>query len=217
MVKSLYLTFFTLLLLFSNRVFSQTDSTKSEIQKEALQMRETLNKYLSNQLLTNEGTGNSNVKATLVDSISTLISKQHMELELLKTSLKDIEKAMDEIRQKQQALESSDILVSGVKSLGTNSLELFFSFDGAKLTEQQILTLNRFIGNQKISQIELTGYSDWVGSERYNKKLGKRRCNSVKQSIFRKGIKVVFAEPIVLAENSFSDASFCRKVLVILK
>jgi outer membrane protein OmpA-like peptidoglycan-associated protein len=214
MIRSLQVLFLALLFLVSNNAISQTDSSKVQIQKEAIQMRETLNKYLSSQLLSTEGSSNSDVKASLVDSISTLISKQHLELELLKSSLKEMESSLSQISQKQEAIESSEVLVSGVRKIGTKSLELYFPFNSYSLTSQQTATLNRFLGNQKYSQIELTGFSDWVGSDAYNTKLGKRRCNAVKQNIRNAASKIVVLDPVIIPETSNKEAMFCRKVLI---
>ncbi len=216
MIKVLPIVYLSLLLFAGNSVLAQTDTSRMEIQKQAVQMRETLNKYLSNQLLTTEGTGKPAVKVALIDSISDIISRQHLELELLKSGLKDIEKSIAEVRQHQLAAEGSDALVAGAKQIDENQLVLYFPFDVANLTPQQVVTLNRFIAKRKLKQIELSGYSDWMGSENYNKKLGRRRCNSVKQHIYRKDVKIALANPVLCTEANNVEPFYCRKVVIVV-
>ncbi|MDZ4667749.1 MAG: OmpA family protein [bacterium] len=217
MIKGLRIICISLLLITGSSALAQTDSSKAQIQKEALQMRATLNKYLSDQLLTNDLGGKSDVKSAVIDSISNIIAHQKVELEMLKLSIQGIEKVISDVKQQQLASEGSNILIVGAKRLDENQLELYFPFDGSSLTSAQIVTLDKFFANRKAKKVQLTGYSDWVGTEKYNKKLAQRRCNSVKQNIPVSSMNIAMAEPIVAVELSISDASYFRKVLISIK
>jgi outer membrane protein OmpA-like peptidoglycan-associated protein len=215
MIKFLRIICFAQILLLSNVIMAQTDSSKAEIQKEAIQMRATVNKYLSDQLLTNDVGGKGDVKLAVIDSIANIIAQQKAELEMLKLSLQGIEKVVNEVKKQQIVSESSDIFLSGVKRLEENQLELYFPFDVYSLSNSQIIALNKFLSNRKIEKIQLTGYSDWVGTEKYNKRLAKRRGLNVKQNIHSSG-KITLSNPVVSAETNSKDASYFRKVVVVI-
>jgi OOP family OmpA-OmpF porin len=73
----------------------------------------------------------------------------------------------------------------------TMSATKMFAFDSAKLTadtpklDEIAAALN---ANPSIDNVVITGYTDRLGSDKYNQKLSERRANSVKEYLVGKGI-----------------------------
>ena len=66
-----------------------------------------------------------------------------------------------------------------------------FAFDSAKLNPNQpkldeLATL--LVNNPSVGNVTITGYTDRLGSEKYNQKLSEQRANSVKQYLVGKGV-----------------------------
>ena len=66
-----------------------------------------------------------------------------------------------------------------------------FGFDSAKLNSNQpkldeIATLLN--NNPTINDVTIAGYTDRLGSDKYNQKLSERRANSVKEYLVGKGV-----------------------------
>jgi peptidoglycan-associated lipoprotein len=70
---------------------------------------------------------------------------------------------------------------------------IFFEYNSSKITEEAIAILNDEIlpkiKNSKAAKIKIEGYCDERGSASYNKKLGKKRADSVKAYLVKNGVK----------------------------
>lgn len=211
--KSRVVLTFILVVISALHVIAQTEGEKKQIQKEAIQMRENLNKYLSDKLLIKQTVGCAN--CMLIDSVSTIISKQYEELEMLKKSVEEMSATLKALKSRQEQIIKTSILASGIRSVNDTILELYFAFDSYSVSVDQKNALNKLIGNREIRQVELSGYCDNTGTEAYNRKLSRKRCNAVKRSITRRFVKVKMNKYQVCDDLS-DDPMFCRKVVIVL-
>lgn len=72
---------------------------------------------------------------------------------------------------------------------------VYFDFDHSDLTERAKATLDNTAGainglTQKYPdlKVDLSGHTDWIGTEGYNQSLSERRADTVKQYLTRKGV-----------------------------
>jgi OOP family OmpA-OmpF porin len=73
----------------------------------------------------------------------------------------------------------------------TMSAESLFAFDSAKLSMPQPKLddiANTLQQNPNINDITITGYTDRLGSKKYNQKLSERRANAVREYLVSKGV-----------------------------
>lgn len=217
MTKILRFLFVFYLLFVGLNLTAQTDSANMQIQKEALQMRETLNQYLSDKLLVKPTNKNVATRTTLIDSICEVISQQYQEMEMLKQNYSQIAVSVAGVKSAQENILKSNVLLDGIKRVNDTILEVYFAFDSDYLSANQQQVIHKFIGRKSIKGITLSGYCDYVGNEKYNQNLSKKRCLAVKRCITRKQIKVNINsfEPCNL--NNRNDALFCRKVVIVLE
>jgi OOP family OmpA-OmpF porin len=71
------------------------------------------------------------------------------------------------------------------------SAESLFAFDSAKLSMPQPKLddiANVLQQNPTINDITITGYTDRLGSPKYNQKLSERRANAVREYLMSKGV-----------------------------
>jgi outer membrane protein OmpA-like peptidoglycan-associated protein len=71
------------------------------------------------------------------------------------------------------------------------SYQVFFEFNKSDLTPQAVAivdTAARNAGPAKVTQIEVTGHTDTVGSDAYNLRLSRRRAESVGAELEKQGI-----------------------------
>ncbi|MGI8599900.1 MAG: OmpA family protein [Chitinophagaceae bacterium] len=77
-------------------------------------------------------------------------------------------------------------------SQNTDTVLVLFPFNKSELTSSEILSLNRFINNQKQysgkSYIELRGHTDLIGTVAYNQVLSEKRVSSVLNYLVQNGI-----------------------------
>lgn len=76
------------------------------------------------------------------------------------------------------------------EKISMSATELF-AFDSAKLNPNQpkldeLATL--LVNNPSVGNVTITGYTDRLGSDKYNQKLSEQRANSVKQYLVGKGV-----------------------------
>lgn len=193
------------------------DSSNAEITKQAVEMRETLNKYLADKLLIDDKKGaSSTTNSKVVDSILALITKQQHDLENLRKALMAVEQKVDNVGKKQQTAETEAILSGGLWRVSENQLNVYFPFDGAQLTPHQIAAIHRFIGKRKIKTIHLTGFTDWIGTEKHNYNLAVLRTKEVKRVIERTEVQVKSGVDIGCKSSDPNGASLCRKVEIVL-
>lgn len=235
----------TLFLLFGLPfvVFSQTskkDSSSAEIKKQALEMREKLNKYMAEKLGTTENGGTTVTPgmSVLLDSVADMLTKQQAEIEALKAKFSEIEVMKTRLTLLESDVQNGTIggkvnsakpkksgkgfkLVDSAMSLAgsttikdEHTLILYFSFDKFDLSETQIRDVKDFVaGHKKIDNINIKGYTDWRGTEQYNQKLCINRSFAVKKVIKRKGARISLAAATNCnAEVAGGVPQFCRKV-----
>ena len=68
---------------------------------------------------------------------------------------------------------------------------IFFKFDDYKIKDESIQRMNALISQlKKVRNIKLViyGYTDRIGTNRYNNKLAKRRINAVKKMLINSGV-----------------------------
>lgn len=219
---------------------SPRDSSTSEIQKQALEMREKLNKYMAERLLLEEQKNDPALRS-FVDSVSNQLYQQQEEIEKLKEQFKRLEEALinggtytpgdgSAIPVKQagagrngkpaaQDQENGQVYPT-FQRYGDKQLNLYFAFDEYKLSKEQITELRAFLKGKKIRRVTVNGYTDWKGTEKHNATLGDKRCKSV--------VRILNQLIIHYATNSNHNcdnnndyspekARWCRRVEVIIR
>lgn len=216
-------------------VFAQKENDQAEIQKQAVEMREKINKYMADKLLVEEKKKDSSVHQ-VIDSISQKLAEQHLEIERLKQQFAKIEQALisgdfsklngstqngvvpNAIQTYDQERDSIAVR-NGFQYHGDKQLNLYFPFDRYGLTRGQKEELRKFLAGKNIKLVYVSGYTDWIGTENHNFELGKNRCNTV--------IKILNEMVIHYKVNSdfkcnnYSDfssrkARWCRRVEIVI-
>lgn len=192
----------TLVLLLSGLdAYSQTkDSSNAEIKKQALEMREKLNKYMADKLMVEEVKKDTGLKV-FFDSISLQLHNQKEEIEKLKQQFNRLEQALinGEVytseggHQKGKGRkgrggsydgateeEDSIVLVQGFQRYGERQLNLYFAFDSYTLSKKQKQAVADFIkGKQITKRVTIQGFTDWMGTESHNATLAENRCKAL--------------------------------------
>ncbi len=81
---------------------------------------------------------------------------------------------------------------------------LFFAFDSSFIAADEMQKLDEivtFVREHPIFSIHLTGYTDTVGTERYNKGLARRRNNSVERALRHLGVPTSTAILVAVGED----------------
>ena len=79
-------------------------------------------------------------------------------------------------------------------SYAKDTLNLYYDIDQSVLTTDHKKTLNTVIGKKEtISKVEITGYTDYLGSNEYNLNLSKGRARGVKNYLKNSGITNAFS------------------------
>ena len=109
------------------------------------------------------------------------------------------------------------------KIMGLNIAFKYKSFDVTKKSEKNIKILTKFLNENPSYEVKISGYTDNVGSARYNKKLSLKRANKVKELIAEDGISedrvhaVGKGEDNPIADNSTSKGrAKNRRIEIIL-
>jgi outer membrane protein OmpA-like peptidoglycan-associated protein len=108
------------------------------------------------------------------------------------------------------------------ESLESDAFEITFEFDSDKITEESYPVIDMlivFMKDHEDIEIELAGFTDHIGNERYNNELALRRAGAVKKYMTDKGtppnrIKILgFGErmPVVIGEDK-KDLQMNRRV-----
>ena len=211
-----------LLACYAGHAQTQRDSNNAEIKKQALEMRERVNKYMADKLMeqpaTPNGGGTLNAATkSMIDSIANLIALQQAQISQLATNFTELKKAVETVAKKQVNAEIKDVLEAGFQMVGPNQLILYFPFDGYQLNAAQIKVLGKFMGAKQIKSITLKGYTDWVGTERHNSALAKFRCGNVALNIGKRCTNIkqeVFIN--CSTEDRNVKTQLCRKVEIYL-
>jgi outer membrane protein OmpA-like peptidoglycan-associated protein len=211
-----------LLVCYTSHAQTQRDSNNAEIKKQALEMRERVNKYMADKLMEQPATpsvlGTLNAATqSMIDSIANLIALQQAQINQLSTNFKELKQAVETVAKKQVNAEVKDVLEAGFRLVGPDQLIVYFPFDGYQLNAAQIKVLGKFMGNKRIKSITLKGYTDWVGTERHNSSLAKFRCSNVALNI---GKRCTNIRQEVFINCSLEDRNvktqLCRKVEIYL-
>lgn len=94
--------------------------------------------------------------------------------------------------------------------------DVLFAFDKAELTSEGMAILDNAAsvvnsGEYKSLRINVSGHTDWVGSEGYNQALSERRANAVKAYLVKKGVDgsrirtFAFGETTPVADNDSEE------------
>lgn len=213
------------LVMLSAASFAQTkkDTTTADIKKEAMQMRETVNKYLADKLQTEQEKtvgGPLDAKtAAFLDSIAKVLTNQQLQLNSLTTDFKAMEQKVDKVTKRVEKAATNNGPVTGVTKLSETVLVLYFPFDGHQLTPYQIAALNKFIGKKKYKSITIKAYTDWNGTEKHNSSLSHRRGQEVRRTMEVTTAKIkneYFTNCDNLNEFGEKQSYLCRKVEVVL-
>lgn len=197
---SIALTF--ILLLAGLGAYSQTkDSSNAEIKKQAMEMREKLNKYMADKLMTEDVKKDPALKV-FFDSISTQLHSQQEEIDRLKQQFNRLEQALlngeaynaEGGNQKGAGRkkrgggayegsteeEDSTVLVQGFQRYGERQLNLYFAFDSYTLSKKQKQAIADFLKGKQISKrVTVQGFTDWMGTESHNATLAENRCKAL--------------------------------------
>lgn len=210
-----------LLVCYTSNAQTQRDSNNAEIKKQALEMRERVNKYMADKLMEQPATGNAGTlnaaTKSMIDSIAGLIATQQAQLNQLATNFTELKKAVETVSKKQANAEIKDVLEAGYQLVGPNQLVLYFPFDGYQLNAAQIKVLGKFMGTKRIKSMTLKGYTDWVGTERHNSALAKFRCGNVALNIGKRCTNI--KQEIFIncsTEDRNVKTQLCRKVEIFL-
>lgn len=219
------LSLIAFLLMLSVVSFAQTkkDTTTADIKKEAMQLRETVNKYLSDKLQTEQEKttgGPLDAKtAAFLDSIANVLTNQQLQINTLSTSFKTMEQKVDKITKRVEKGMTNNGPVTGVEKKSETELILYFPFDGHQLTPYQIAALNKFIGKKKYQSISIRAYTDWNGTEKHNNSLANRRGLEVRRTMEVTTAKIkneYFTNCDTVSETGEKQSYLCRKVEIIL-
>ena len=69
--------------------------------------------------------------------------------------------------------------------------DVLFDFDKSNIKPEAAVILDRlvvFMNENKDKRVNLSGYTDSIGTEKYNQALSERRANSAKDYITKKGV-----------------------------
>lgn len=225
---------FYLLLVFLvfgfSQIYAQTqrDSSNDEIKQQALEMRVKLKKYLADNLM-EEGKKDTGIQV-FIDSISHVISKQQQDINELNEKLNEMIKL----------IQSGGLAGSGTTSQGfqqnlmvrelvkgkthhlvnQNQLNIYFPFDSYTLSKDQLIVIQEFIKSKKAKSVSLAGFTDWMGSEQYNKNLAINRANAVKNELSEFGLTIEVISNSICNNNCVYNehtAQWCRRVEIIIR
>jgi OOP family OmpA-OmpF porin len=73
--------------------------------------------------------------------------------------------------------------------------DVHFAFDKSSLTpyaqaslDNDVPTINKLAGSFPSLKVDISGHTDWIGTDAYNQALSERRANAVKDYLVRKGV-----------------------------
>ena len=107
---------------------------------------------------------------------------------------------------------------------GLNNKNILFDFDKSALKTGGITTLNNIaeaLNNHDGFGVELSGYTDYVGSKAYNMGLSERRVNSAADYLVGKGVQknkiktMFFGEDNPVEDNSTKEGRAENRRVVI--
>ena len=85
------------------------------------------------------------------------------------------------------------LLLSATANAQTEKLIIYFDFDKSVITPEaagKIDSLVQLVQSHNLSQLQIKGHCDKIGSNEYNDKLSERRANAVKDYLLNKGVNV---------------------------
>lgn len=232
MINKLSKVLLLLLLVFGYSNFSvvaqsQKDSSNLEIKKQALEMREKLNVYLADKLDEDKNIKLSGQFSGLVnDSLLKIIALQSNELQVLREKYKNLEVLVEYLNSYNQmsAEKSTGPFIN--PSTGANyiqyankQLNLYFAINSFTLNENQISVLTAFLNNAKSKKASLVVYTDWQGTTKTNKFIGRKRAKSVTQ-ILKKKVKNYTLNINTNCNKNMANeglnAQWCRRIEIVL-
>jgi outer membrane protein OmpA-like peptidoglycan-associated protein len=211
-------------LLLSSQAFSQKkDADNQQIQREAVEMRNKINKYMSEKLILND------VPAVGLDSTNQTLFNQRAEIDYLRERLQKLEelvkmqliknnKKIDAFHYSEDATTDDliDIVPGTYVHIGEKKLLLFYAFDSHKLNKQQIGAIKVFFHNKNTTNIQVNAFTDIFGSDNYNNKLADKRCKAVIKQLPDKKANTNISTEAGCGQLNRIDSRKCRRVEIIL-
>lgn len=153
----------------------------------------------------------NNIDNKLINSFeenNKAISKLQKENEKLKDMINTLTNDIQEIKNKNIKVNKDNYIVDN------------FEFNKYKLSSKQKENISAFVKNKDLnSKIVVIGYTDLIGNEKYNLKLGLKRASSVKEYLISLGFDKNNIEELSFGYNKISNKedNKLRKVEVIFK
>lgn len=204
---------------------NKRDSSNAEIKQQALEMREKLNKYLADNLLEEQIKKDTGIRY-FFDSLSIVVTKQQQEINKLQAKFEQLEKHLSaggissgSPKQRRERMLADMARGVAFHWVNDHQLNLYFPFDSYEFTAEQEAELRSLLTSQKRMRVKISGYTDWVGAEKHNKKLARNRCSSAEKLC--KELKVTYSisgYSKCETQDIYSDesAKWCRRVEVIV-
>lgn len=212
------------------------DSSNAEIKKQAMEMREKLNKYMADKLMVDDAKKNPALN-DLLDSISMQLHSQQEEIDKLKQQFNRLEQALMNgsgyipengklnksgkwVREGSTEEEDSIVLAQGFQRYGDRQLNLYFAFDSYTLSKSQKKEIADFMKGKTITKrVTVQGFTDWKGTEKYNAGLAENRCKALIKRL--NILKIHYKTSTrfkcdVNNEYTPSKAQWCRRVELII-
>jgi outer membrane protein OmpA-like peptidoglycan-associated protein len=213
--------------LMSYQAFSQkkeaNNGNSEQIKQEAVEMRNKVNKYMSEKLILNEAPSSAS------ESLSNTIIQQRAEIDKLMERLQKLEmlvntqlinnsKKIDAHHYSEHATidDLTDVVPGSYAHIGEKKLLLFYAFDSHRLNAQQVAAIKIFLYNKDTSSIQVNAFTDIFGSENYNNKLAAKRCKAAIKYIPGKKASINITPEAGCGLLNRIDSRKCRRVELIL-
>lgn len=105
----------------------------------------------------------------------------------------------------------SPVVVAEKKVVEVNiDLNVLFRFDSAVLSKKAQEDLTRFANSYNLKKVSLVGHADAFGSNKYNKTLGQKRADSVKNFLVSVGVNPDIIKPVT-SDGKSNPVVVCTK------
>ena len=105
----------------------------------------------------------------------------------------------------------SPVVVAEKKVVEVNiDLNVLFGFDSAVLSRKAQADLTRFANSYNLKKVSLVGHADTFGSNTYNKTLGQKRADSVKNFLVSVGVNPDIIKPVT-SDGKSNPVVVCTK------
>lgn len=70
-----------------------------------------------------------------------------------------------------------------------DTIKIYFDIDKHDITQEHIVILDDLLQNKDARDIEIYGFTDFLGNHEYNKTLSEKRCSNIKDYLITKGVE----------------------------